>query len=175
MSEKKLGHVWGEVACASAADRQHAEHLFAVQDGNRQHRAPSVLEQDVQIRVALGLSKVRNLERLVGAGGPTDEGRLAADRDRPQLLEQVVAAAESVNVERVAHLVVFQDRSAVGSQGDVAEAEVGEPHRIADDAFQNLIEVQARADRLVHLLQRLEMSPPCSPARSVGTQVRASG
>ena len=54
-------------------------------------------------------------------------------------------------------LVVFHDRSAVGTEGDVPEAEVGEPHGVADDPVQDLVEVEARADGLAHLPQRLQL------------------
>ena len=51
-------------------------------------------------------------------------------------------------MERVARLVVLHDRSAVGS---------GEPHCVADDPVQDLVEVEARADGLAHLPERLQL------------------
>ena len=51
-------------------------------------------------------------------------------------------------MEQVARLVVLHDRSAVGS---------GEPHGVADDAVQNFVEVEARADGLAHLTQSLQL------------------
>ena len=54
---------------------------------NREHRAPAVPEQDVQMRVEFRLSEVGNLERPVGECGPTDQSRFPVDRDRPQLLQ----------------------------------------------------------------------------------------
>ena len=51
-------------------------------------------------------------------------------------------------MERVAGLVVLHDRSAVG---------FGEPYGVADDPVQNLVEVEARADRLAHLPERLQL------------------
>ena len=120
--------------------------------------------------------KVGNLERLVGERGPTHQGRFPVDRDRPQLLQQRGTAAErAADVERVARLVVLQDRSAVGAQGDVAEAEVGQPHRVADDAFEDLVEVEARADRLVHLAERLELRDLVRQLGASWTPARASG
>ena len=65
--------------------------------------------------VEFGLRQVGNLERPVGGRGSTHQRRFAVDRDRPQLLQKVRAAAESgTDVERVARLVVLHDRSAVG-------------------------------------------------------------
>ena len=51
-------------------------------------------------------------------------------------------------MERVAGLVVLHDRSAVGS---------GEPHCVADDPVQDLVEVEARADRLANLPERFQL------------------
>ena len=51
-------------------------------------------------------------------------------------------------MERVAGLVVLHDRSAVGS---------GEPHGVADDLVQDLVEVEARADGLANLPERLQL------------------
>ena len=51
-------------------------------------------------------------------------------------------------MERVARLVVLHDRSAVGS---------GEPHGVADDLVQDLVEVEARADGLAHLTESLQL------------------
>ena len=62
-----------------------------------------------------------------------------------------------MDVERVGRLVVLHDRTAVGAQRDVAEAAVGEPHGVSDDPVQDLVEVEARADRLAHLPERLQL------------------
>ncbi len=51
-------------------------------------------------------------------------------------------------MERVAGLVVLHDRSAVG---------FGEPYGVADDPVENLVEVEARADRLADLPERFQL------------------
>ena len=84
-------------------------------------------------------------------------GRFPGDGDRLQLLEQRRTAAESATyMERVVRLVVLQNRSAVRAQGDVAEAKLVSRTAILD-AFQDLVEVEARADRLFHLPKRLKL------------------
>ena len=77
--------------------------------------------------------------------------------DRPQLLQQVAPAADGMDVERLSRLVVLHDRTAVGAQRDVAETAVGEPHGISDDPIEDLVEVEARTDRLAHLPERLQL------------------
>ncbi len=61
---EQLGHLGRESPDGPAPDHQHAHHLVAAQQGDREHRAPAVPEQDVQMRVELLLSQVGDLERL---------------------------------------------------------------------------------------------------------------
>ena len=89
---------------------------------------------------------------LVAAGHLANEARMRVDRDGTQPLEQIRAAAEdAADVERVVCLGELQDRTAVGAERDVPETQIGQPYGVADDALENLVEVEARDDRLVHL------------------------
>ena len=60
------------------------------------------------------------------------------------------------DVKRIGGLVVLHDRSAVGS---------GEPHGVADDLVQDLVEVEARADRVADLPQRLQLRDLAASSR----------
>src|ERR1700704_4748673 len=101
------------------------------------------------MRVELRLSQVGDLERLTVKCGPTDQSGFPVDCYRPQLLQQSGSASVGgTDVERVARLVVLHDRSAVGS---------GELYCVADDPIQDLVEIEARADRLADLPERYQL------------------
>ena len=62
--------------------------------------------------------------------------------------------------------VVLEDRPAVGARRRVAETEIGQPHRIADDALEHLVQIETGSDRVVDLLQRFEL---CHLVGQLGT------
>jgi hypothetical protein len=115
----------------------------------REHRSPAVLLQDLEVRVESHLVEVGHHERGPFQSGPADQRRLASDGDLAQLGEHgVTAAVRRTHVERLLLLVELHDRAAVGP---------GEAHRVGDDQVEDLVGVQAGADRLADLAQGLEL------------------
>ena len=155
---EQFGQIGWEGAGAPSPDHQYADHLVAAQHRNREHRPPAVAEQDVQEWIEVTLREVGNLYRPAGLRGPAHVGRFPAIviarscSNSAGLLPKAPRTWNDSSDSSYSRI-----GSAVGAQGDVAEAEVGEPHRISDDAFQNLVEIEARADRLFHLPKRLEL------------------
>ena len=56
---EQLDQLGREGARPPAPDHQHAHHVVAAQHGNREHRAPAVPEQDLEMRVELGHAQGR--------------------------------------------------------------------------------------------------------------------
>ena len=96
---EQLDQFGREGARPPAPDHQHPHHVVAAQHGNREHRAPAVPEQDLQMWVALGVRKVGNLQRAVAERGSTHQGRVPVNGDRPQPCQQVAPNADGMDVE----------------------------------------------------------------------------
>ena len=120
------------------------------------------------MRVELDLGQVGDLERAAGPGRfgrpastPGGSSMARSWSSRARLLPKAARTwKESLR------LVVLHDRAAVGP---------GQPHGVADDPVQHLVEVEARADGLADLAECLQLRDLAGQLGAPWTRGRASG
>src|SRR6476646_5203356 len=100
------------------------------------------------MRIESRVGDVGNLLRLTAGRGLPDERVSETDARSPQRLQELVArAVRRAHVKELGLGVIFEDRSAVGSR---------EPNGVRDDRIQYLDDIQAGANGLTDISERLE-------------------
>ena len=101
------------------------------------------------MRIESRLGDVGNLLRLTAGRGLPDERVSETDARSPQRFHKLVARAiRRAHVKELGLGVIFENRSAVGS---------GQPNGVRDDRIEYLGDVQAGANSLADIPERLEL------------------
>ena len=140
----------GEPAGYAPANHQCSDDVVLAQQRDGQHRAPPGPPHLVDVGIRRLKLKVGRLTRLAGRGGAADERLVQMDPRRPQRLDQRTAGAvERPHVELLGLVVELEDRAPFGS---------GQLDRPRHDGREHLLQVDAGADRLAGLTQRLQLA-----------------
>ena len=128
---------------ALPSDDQGADDLALAQHGYGDEGAPAGVLQDLQVRIQLDGVEVRHGDRAALLGGTADEGLVEVDPDGAQPLDDLrVGPVDAAHEEATVAFGVLHDRAAVG---------LGQLDRVLRDRVQDVVEVQAGADRLADL------------------------
>ena len=147
---QEVDRLLGEVAGPLPSDDQGADDLALAQHGYGDQGAPAGVPQDLQVRIRLDGVEVRHGDRPALLGGTADEGLVEVDPDRAQPLDDLrVGPVDGAHEEATVAFGVLHDRAAVG---------LGQLDGVLRDRAQDVVDVQAGADRLADLLQRLQLA-----------------
>ena len=146
---EQLGGASGERAGHPSPHEDRADDLALPEQRHDEHRAPAEVRELCDVRVARFGEQVGCGQRLTARGRASHEGLVEVDPGSPQGLDELRLGAEArADLEELRLRVELHDRPTLGA---------GQLHGAGDDRRQDLVDVEARRDRLADLPERAEL------------------